>query len=139
MSKPNLISGNVHADQRGKVRYNNDFDAAAIKRMYVIENQNQTMIRAWVGHQIEQRWFSAVAGSFEIQLIAIDDWQNPSKNLSKLIFKLDAENMTILHIPKGFVSSIQALQDDAKLLVMADYLIGQTTDEYRFEPNYFQP
>lgn len=139
MSKPNLISGNVHADKRGKVRYNNDFDAAAIKRMYVIENQSQTLVRAWVGHQIEQRWFSAVAGSFEIQLIAIDDWQNPSKNLSKLIFKLDAENMTILHIPKGFVSSIQALEDDAKLLVMADYLIGQTTDEYRFEPNYFQP
>lgn len=138
MTKPNLISGNCHADQRGKVCYNNHFDATEIKRLYIIENDNPELIRAWVGHQIEQRWFSAVAGSFEIQLIKIDDWQQPSKNLPKLIFKLEANALNILHIPKGYISSIQAMQTEAKLLVMADYMIGQTNDEYRFEPNYFQ-
>ena len=81
MELPKIITGNTHSDQRGILLYNNSFDAFEIKRVYVIENKDITIIRAWQGHKIEKRWFSAVAGSFKIQLIAIDNWEKPSISL----------------------------------------------------------
>jgi dTDP-4-dehydrorhamnose 3,5-epimerase-like enzyme len=136
--KPKLIIGNSHSDDRGKLFYNNDFDATAIKRIYVIENRSTSFIRAWQGHKIEQRWFSAIGGSFEIKLIAIDNWDKPSLDLRVDSFILNTNSMSVLHIPKGFISSIQALEVSSKLLVMSDYYLGEINDEYRFDVDYFE-
>jgi dTDP-4-dehydrorhamnose 3,5-epimerase-like enzyme len=134
---PQLLKGNSHEDSRGILLYNNSFDATAIKRIYVIENKNTDFVRAWQGHQIEQRWFSAIKGSFKIELIAIDNWDRPNKKLERFEFMLDSEKLDVLHIPAGYVSSIQSLVEGSKLLVMADYLLGELADEYRYENDYF--
>jgi dTDP-4-dehydrorhamnose 3,5-epimerase-like enzyme len=136
--RPKIISGNCHSDSRGSLFYNNDFDATKIKRVYVIENQNTDFIRAWQGHKIEQRWFLAVQGSFKIRLIEIDDWEHPSKDLRVVEYILKSEKLDILNIPKGNVNSIQSLEEGSKLLVMADYLLGEVSDEYRFDADYFK-
>ncbi|MCO6146886.1 WxcM-like domain-containing protein [Flavobacterium sp. NRK1] len=136
--KPQIIEGNIHSDQRGDLRYNNAFDATEVKRIYIIENKDTSLIRGWQGHKIEQRWFSALAGNFEIKLIKIDDWQNPSQELKPYVFLLDSNNLKVLHIPAGYVSSIKALDDNSKLLVMADYKIGEIQDEYRYDINHFK-
>ena len=135
--EPTLINGNHHQDERGTICFNNDFNALGIKRVYIIQNINTSFIRAWQGHQIEQRWFSATVGSFNIKLIKIDSWDNPTKNLEVLEFVLDAKNLDVLHIPPGFVSAIQALEEDSKLLVFADYFLGEIKDEFRFPGDYF--
>jgi dTDP-4-dehydrorhamnose 3,5-epimerase-like enzyme len=105
--------------------------------MYVIENSSKSVIRAWQGHAIEQRWFSATQGSFKIQLIAVDNWDTPSLTLSKIEFTLHSETLDILHIPAGYISSIQALEERSKLVVMADYYLGELNDEFRYPNNYF--
>ena len=135
---PKIITGNSHSDTRGTLFYNNDFDASAIKRMYVIDNATTEIVRAWQGHKIEQRWFSAINGSFKIGLIKIDNWENPAKNLKKLIYIINSDTLEVLHVPKGYVSSIQAMEVGSKLLVMADYLLGEINDEYRYDANYFK-
>lgn len=135
---PEMTKGGSHIDSRGTLFYNNDFNLSAIKRMYAIENHNIDFVRAWQGHQIEQRWFSVMYGSFRIQLIAIDHWDNPSKDLERLVFILNAKKLDVLHIPPGYVSSIQSLEPDSKLLVLADYSLGEVKDEFRFESDYFQ-
>ena len=135
---PRIINGGSHSDTRGTVRFNNSFDATAIKRIYLIENNENTFVRGWQGHRLEQRWFSVLQGSFKIELIAIDIWENPSKELKPLFFILNAETLDVLHVPQGYVSSIQALTGGAKLLVMADYLLGTIPDEYRFNIDYFK-
>ena len=96
------------------------------------------IVRAWQGHKIEQRWFSAINGSFKIGLIKIDNWENPAKNLKKLIYIINSDTLEVLHVPKGYVSSIQAMEVGSKLLVMADYLLGEINDEYRYDANYFK-
>ncbi|MGK4567213.1 WxcM-like domain-containing protein [Flavobacterium sp. 3HN19-14] len=136
--KPEVFAGNSHTDHRGTLFFNNDFDATVIKRFYVIENANTQFIRAWQGHKIEQRWFSALKGSFEIKLIEVDDWESPSTNLRPYEFTLDEKKMNILHVPKGYISSIQALETGSKLLVMADYLSGEIKDEYRYDAAFFE-
>lgn len=135
---PKLLKGNSQEDSRGILFYNNDFDASAIKRIYVIENQNTDFVRAWQGHKMEQRWFSAIKGSFKIELIAVDDWDTPSKKLERLEFVLDSKKLDVLHTPAGYVSSIQSLEEDSKLLVMADNLLGELDDEYRYASDYFE-
>ena len=135
---PKIIKGNNHTDSRGTLFFNNDFDASVIKRFYIIENQNTDFIRAWQGHKIEQRWFSAVQGAFTIKLICIDNWENPSKESKQLSFVLQAEKMDVLHIPKGYVSSIQSLVEGSKLLVMSDYMMGEVKDECRYAADYFK-
>lgn len=136
--EPKLINGNCHSDQRGTLLYNNDFDASLIKRIYIIENESTQFIRGWQGHQIEERWFSVVSGKFKIQLIKIDNWETPSVNLEVFTYLIDSEKLNVLHVPKGYVSSIQSLELNSKLLVMADYLLGEMKDEYRFDIDYFK-
>jgi dTDP-4-dehydrorhamnose 3,5-epimerase-like enzyme len=135
--EPKIIQGHAHSDYRGTLFCNNDFNAKDVKRFYIIENNDIQFIRAWRGHKIEQRWFSVAQGSFKIELIEIDDWKNPSKNLLPYTFELKSTKLNILHIPRGFITSIQSLEENSKLLVMADYLLGEIKDEYRYEADYF--
>ena len=134
---PKIIVGNSHTDSRGSLWYNNDYDTSAIKRMFVIENHSTDFVRAWQGHQIEKRWYLVIKGSFKIQLIAIDNWEIPSKNLERFSFTVTANQLDVLHISQGYVSSIQSLEEGSKLLVMSDYFLGEIQDEFRFDTDYF--
>ncbi len=130
---PKFLEGKKHQDERGIITYNNDFDATSIKRMYTIENADLHFIRGWQGHKIEQRWFSAMKGTFKIQILSIAYFEKGLKDLQPYCFVLKADQMDILHVPAGFVSSVQALEEGAKLLVLADYKVGEVDDEFRFE------
>lgn len=137
-SKPLVINGNKHTDFRGTLFFNNDFDASEVKRFYVIENESTSFVRGWQGHKVEQRWFSAMTGAFEVSLIEVDNWETPSAGLEKHTFILEAAKLDVLHVPKGFVSAIRAVEEKSKLLVMADYLLGEIKDEYRYDSGYFK-
>jgi dTDP-4-dehydrorhamnose 3,5-epimerase-like enzyme len=137
MEVPRVIDGGAHEDHRGTLHYNNEFVASDVKRIYTITNKDLDFIRAWQGHKIERRWFSAIGGSFKIKLIRIDNWESPSRNLPQLQFSLSSESLDVLLIPSGYVTSIQASEENSKLLLMADYMYGEVKDEYRFDTTYF--
>jgi dTDP-4-dehydrorhamnose 3,5-epimerase-like enzyme len=134
---PNIIKGNSHTDARGTLVFNNNYDATEVKRIYFIENSAVDFVRGWQGHQIEQRWFSVVEGSFKICTRAIDNWENPSKELPFESFTLSAATFDVLHVPKRYITSIQSLEKNSRLMAMSDYSLGAVSDEYRFDINYF--
>lgn len=136
--KPTLIKGNLHQDQRGILRFNNHFDASEIKRVYMIENQTIEVVRAWQGHKIEQRWFSAINGSFLIKIISPNHWETPTDTIENFEFVLDKNTLDVLHIPGGFLTSIKAIEEKSQLLVMADYRLGELNDEYKFPLEVFK-
>ena len=135
---PKIISGNNHQDKRGIITYNNDFNALSVKRIYTIENHSTDFIRGWQGHKTEQRWFACMKGAFEISVIAIDDFDHPSKELTVTKHRLNNESLSYLHVPGGCITAIQAMKPGSKLLVLADYAIGEIQDEYRFPLDYFK-
>lgn len=137
-TEPSIIKGNSFSDDRGKITFNNEFNAVEVKRIYFIENHNLDFIRGWQGHQIEQRWFICVKGAFEIKVIKIDNLENPSNDLQALVYQINADNSDVLHVPKGYITCIQALEDESKLMAMSDYLLGEIKDEYRFDMQYFK-
>lgn len=134
---PKIIRGNSHQDQRGIITYNNDFNASLVKRIYTIENHSTDFIRGWQGHKTEQRWFACMKSAFEISVIQIDDFDQPSKELTVMKHHLNDETLTYLHVPGGCITAIQAREPKSKLLVLADYAIGEIQDEYRFPLGYF--
>ncbi|MHA7608230.1 WxcM-like domain-containing protein [Elizabethkingia meningoseptica] len=133
-----INKGNRYIDDRGIITYNNEFDASQIKRIYTIENNSIDFIRGWQGHAIEQRWFACMNGRFSIAVIKVDDFDNPSKELEPTFFELNAESLDYLHIERGCITAIKALEPRSKLLVMADYALGEIKDEYRFPLEYFR-
>lgn len=133
-----ITVGNRHNDERGIITYNNEFDASEIKRIYTIENHSVDFIRGWQGHQIEQRWFACMKGKFEISVIEVDNFEQPNKNLNIKKYQMDDHSLTYLHIPAGYITAIKALESASKLLVLADYALGEVQDEYRFPLDYFK-
>ena len=137
ISNSQFLEGNKHTDIRGTITFNNDFDASKVKRIYTIENHSTDFIRGWQGHQIEQRWFACMKGSFEISVIEVDDFTKPSKDLTIRKYILTDEVLSYLHIPSACITAIQAKSAESKLLVLADYSLGEISDEYRYDLDYF--
>ena len=135
---PKIIIGDLITDNRGTINYNNSFDASKIKRMYIIQNNNIDFVRGWQGHKIEERWFLVIEGSFEINLIRVDNWKTPSKFLKSDKYILSSEKMDVLHVPPGYISSIRSNEQASKLLAMSNYKNGEVNDEYRFHIDYFK-
>jgi len=138
METPKIFEGGKYFDERGCLIFNNNFNASEIKRIYCIENRDTNFIRGWTGHKIEQRWFSAIHGSFVIKLIKIDNWEKPLKSSYILKFNIDSDNLNVLHVPSGYASAIQAKKENSKLLIMADYSVGEIEDDFRFPIDYFE-
>lgn len=138
MDSPKIIFGGKHSDERGKLLFNNDFDTSQIKRIYIIEHKSISFERGWQGHKIEQRWFSSMSGSFKISLIAVDNWITPSNDIKPIEYILKESKFNVLHVPAGYITSIQAIEKSSKLIVMSDYFINEINDEYRFPINYFK-
>lgn len=103
---------------------NNCLDLINFNRIYFIKKSSLDYNRQWQWHHIEQRSFSVVSGWFFCEkIIAIDNWNNPNLNLPRKSFILNPIN-EILFIPAFYVSSIQSIIENSKLIIMSDYVYG---------------
>lgn len=132
------IKGGIAKDERGQIRFVNAFDMSAVKRFYIIRNSDVELIRGWRGHRIEQRWFYVLSGSFEFNIVKIDNWDSPAQNLPVDKLTLEAKELQVLHIPAGYSTAIRATEPHAELLVYGDYGIEHAPeDDYTWELDYF--
>lgn len=133
-----LIHGGQAEDHRGKLVFVNDFDMTSVKRFYSIEHFNTDVVRAWQGHQKEQKWLHVVEGSFLVVLVKPDDWINPSANLPYEEFVLKASEPVVLHIPRGFANGFKALTASSKLMVFSNFTLDESgSDNFRFDSHFW--
>jgi len=133
------MKGGIAKDQRGQIRFVNEFDMSLVKRFYIIKNDNISLIRGWRAHRIEQRWFYVLSGEFVIDIVKIDNWEMPNPNLPVLRIRLKADKMELLHVPAGYGTAFRAEVADSELLVFADYPISNAPlDDYTWDHNYFK-
>lgn len=134
----NFIQGGKAADVRGNIRFVNAFDMSLVKRFYIIQNADTELIRGWRAHRIEQRWFYVVAGSFSVDMVKIDNWEQPSPELEIHREIIEESNHRLLHLPAGYGTAFRALEPDSQLLVFADYGIEHASkDDYTYPIAYF--
>ena len=129
-----LIKGGLHLDQRGIVSFVNDFDFKGVDRFYTIKAHKVGEPRGWIGHKREHKWFTALAGTLIVAVVAPDNWENPSKNLPVQHFTLSALKPAILHVPPGHATSSTMLTEDALLGIFSSGKIENAAeDDWRFD------
>lgn len=138
MNQVSLIEGKVHSDNRGSLTSYNEFSFDPVRRMYVIENLNNDIIRAWQAHKIEQKWFYVSAGSFLFVTVKIDDFTSPSEMLSYSEWNISASENYVLHVPGGFANGFRSIAENSKLIVFSSRTLEESkADDYRFESNFW--
>nr|WP_299067430.1 sugar epimerase [uncultured Allomuricauda sp.] len=128
-----LIKGEIFEDERGKLSFANTFDMSEIVRFYEIAPKNQQIIRAWQGHELEKKWFNCLSGSFIINIIKVDSFDNPSDYLAPTRMELNSYTAEILAVPGGFATGIKATSKDSRLQVFSNLGLNESKkDDFRF-------
>ena len=115
------IIGDFHKDERGTVRFVNDFDMSQVVRMYCIEPK-LGVIRAWQGHNKETKWFYATKGSFLVKTIKMD-------TLEKKEYYLKHTESKVLEISGGHYNGFEALEEGSVLMVFSDFGLEESKED----------
>jgi dTDP-4-dehydrorhamnose 3,5-epimerase-like enzyme len=119
-----LIVGNIHQDERGEVRFVNDFNMSDVVRMYCIEPK-VGIVRAWQGHKLERKWFYVAKGSFLVKTLAME-------SLNKVEYLLTSSESNVLEILGGYYNGFEALEEGSVLMVFSDFNLEESKkDDFR--------
>jgi dTDP-4-dehydrorhamnose 3,5-epimerase len=123
---PTIIKGGLATDDRGTLRFINDFNFQGVKRYYQIENHEKGFIRAWHGHKIEAKYFYVVRGAILIGAVNLTTEETHR-------FVLSAESPAVLYIPAGFANGFKNLRSDTIVQVFSTTTLQESlNDDYRF-------
>ncbi len=138
MDRPHLIAGDLAADDRGLVRFVNDFSFRGVKRFYCIENFSSDTIRAFHGHRREAKYLTVVHGSAIVAAVPFDDPRTPRKDVPVDRFLLSDAKPAIVFIPPGYANGFKALEPQTILLVFSTATVEESkTDDYRFPADHW--
>lgn len=121
------IQGGLFADDRGFLRFINDFDFNNIKRFYQVENHSKNFIRAWHGHKKEGKYVYVARGSALVGAVNLNNEQ---------IYKttLTSQSPSILFIPPGFANGFKTLEENTILMFFSTSTLEESKeDDIRFD------
>jgi dTDP-4-dehydrorhamnose 3,5-epimerase len=124
-----LINGGLAADDRGFVRFVNDFNFSDVKRFYHVSNHEQGFIRAWHGHKNESKYVYVSKGTALIGIVNLE-----TEELKKFI--LTDKKPSVLFIPKNSANGFMTLEKDTDLIFFSTSTLEQSLDDdIRFSYN----
>jgi len=130
-----LINGGVATDDRGSVRFVNEFNFEGVKRFYQVQNHRSGFIRAWHGHHKESKYVYVAKGSALIGAVPIDMMINQAVDQSK-VFKavLSSNNPKVVFIPSGYANGFKSLEEDTIVQFFSTSTLEESMgDDIRFE------
>ena len=135
---PRLIRGGIAFDDRGAVRVVNDFDLSVARRFYTVSNHRAGFVRAWHAHRHEAKYVTVLVGAALVGAVAVDDWENPSREASVHRQVLCAAQPAILYVPPGYANGIMSLTDDALVQVFSNKSLHESLqDDVRFPARHW--
>lgn len=138
MNQPKLFEVTSHIDPRGILKYSNEFTFPNVKRFYHIQLPKKSVIRAFHGHMVEEKFVYIIQGSVKIILAPLNNPIKPSKNIDLLKFILDSKKPKILHIPSRYANGLMSLEKNSEVIFYSTLLLEDSMkDDYRFEENYW--
>ncbi len=122
----NLISGDAYIDERGTIRFVNDFDFKNVKRFYQVENHRPGFVRAWHGHKHENKYMYVASGSAYVGVVDL-----ATEEMQKFI--LSAEKPRILWIPANTAHGFMTLEENTKIIFFSSSTLEESKkDDLRF-------
>ena len=137
-SVPTVFTGDLAADDRGQVSFVNDFDFSGVKRFYTVRNYLQGFFRAWHAHRREAKYVTVVAGAALVGAVAIDNWEQPSRDLKVHRYVLSADKPRVLFIPAGYANGFMSLSADAHLMFFSTSSLEESKgDDVRYDARHW--
>lgn len=134
MQEIKIINGGLATDDRGTVRFVNDFNFENVKRFYQVQNHRRGFIRAWHGHQFEGKYVYVAKGSALVSAVPLDLMISKNIDTSK-VFKatLSSNNPKILFIPPGHANGFKSLEEDTIIQFFSTTTLDASlNDDIRF-------
>jgi len=133
-----VLEGGLAVDDRGAVRFVNDFNFNKVVRFYQVENFDNKTIRAFHGHFKEAKYVYVANGSALICLVKLTDKKQPSKRVKVNRFVLSSKKPKILYVPPGHANGFRVLENNTQILFFSTKSLKQTQqDDYRFPYDYW--
>ena len=121
-----IIPGGVAVDDRGSVRFVNDFNFQDVKRFYQVQNHKRDFIRAWHGHHHEAKYVYVASGS---ALVGAANMETNEVNK----FVLSSQSPKVLYIPAGYANGFKTLEENTIILFFSTSDINASlNDDIRF-------
>lgn len=134
-----LIEGASFSDTRGTLHFCNEFNMSETIRFYVIAPSDTDIVRAWQGHRQEKKWFYCNSGAFIINLIKVDDFENPSRSIVPERFILKAKTPAVLEVTGGYATGLKAMENESKLMVFSNFNLEESkNDDFRYDLKTWQ-
>lgn len=125
-----LLNGGISTDDRGCVRFVNDFDFKDVKRFYQVENHDINYIRAWHGHKNEGKYVYVASGSALIGVVDLETKENVQK------FILTSKQPKVLFIPPNNANGFMNLENNTIILFFSTSTLQDSlNDDIRFPYN----
>lgn len=134
MERCKLHDGKVFVDDRGTLRFFNEFnfEKEGIKRFYQVENHERGFIRAWHGHKKEVKYAYVAKGSVWAAIVDMEDETQAERYI------LSDKNPKILHIPAGKYNGFQTLEEGTIIIIFSTATAEESQgDDYRVPYNKF--
>ncbi len=117
-----LLTGDMVIDERGVVKFVNDFDFKNVKRFYQVENHRRGFIRAWHGHKTENKYIYVVEGSIFIGVVNLD-----TEEIEK--FVLSAKKPRILWTPPNTANGFMTLEENTKVIFFSSLTLEESKQD----------
>lgn len=121
-----ILVGDILVDDRGVVKFVNDFNFKDIKRFYQVENHRRGFIRAWHGHKIENKYIYVAEGTIFVGVVNLD-----TEEIER--FVLSAKKPRILWIPPNTANGFMTLEENTKVIFFSSLTLEESkNDDIRF-------
>jgi len=125
--EPRLIEGGIAVDDRGCIRFVNDFTFANVVRFYQVQNHNAGFIRAWHGHRKEAKYVYVPKGSAVVKLVSMEEADKlkagtiSRSELKIHSFVLSDKKPQVLYVPESYYNGFMTLEEGTILVLQWIY------------------
>ena len=141
MQGPKIIQGGNFVDDRGRIKFANDFDMTDVKRFYTVSNHTRGFIRAWHYHKKEAKYVVCTRGSMKVAIVKPFeiDYVPPSGCREEIhIHYLSEGDGKVFYVPAGYANGFQSLTDDAELTFYSTSTVEESKgDDIRYDWDYW--
>ncbi|PIZ00990.1 sugar epimerase [bacterium (Candidatus Gribaldobacteria) CG_4_10_14_0_8_um_filter_33_9] len=143
-----LFKGEIAADDRGTVKFVNDFNFVDVKRFYQVENHRKGYIRAWHAHAGEGKYVFVSAGAALIGSVELSptELEKIRRKLAKTNFYMDEVSSSsirgdvlceeipkVLWIPPYHANGAMTLRENTKIIYFSTATLEESKgDDIRF-------
>lgn len=132
VEKPVIYQGKIFTDERGTLKFVNDFDFQGVKRSYITENSTEHPIRAFQCHHKEAKYVSVITGKAVVVVVPLNTVSEISMGQKPQKYYLDASIPQVLYIPAGYANGFKSLEPHTQLIFYSTHTLDESkTDSTR--------